>query len=333
MVILSNNVEIKNKNVFQYNKHVFGGTEYMAKNVVSNILPDLANFENYNCVLIPGPFFESSDQETIVWLHNYPFEFNNDMPVGPNGSETINGQEKIIEVLKSKKTKYVIAVSETQKKYLKETLEIPEEKLVVIPNAIYPLKFNKDKFKNVDKIKLIFASSPDRGLINLLLAMRHVKDQNVELSVFSDFPIDLIEEDGLKELADDSRITFYGKSPHKTVHKYFEESHIFAYPSLHTETFCLSQAEALSSGCLAIYNNVNLAAISEISGGFGNEVSFKLESAEEDSLIFADAINKGIEQIRAGKFNPGKQVSYINEKYSWEKAKENWKALHEKLSQ
>lgn len=329
MVILSNNVEIKNENIFEYNKNVFGGTEYMAKNVINNILVDLPKFKNYNCIIVPGPFFDNGDKENILWLHNYPFEFNTEIPISADGTQTVNGEEKIIEIMKSKTTKYIIAVSETQKKYLTETLKIENDKVIVIPNAIYPLKFNKDKFNNVDKIKLIYASSPDRGLINLLLSMPQVKDKNIELSVFADFPIDLIEDDRLIELTSDPRITFYGKSPHRTVHKYFEESHIFAYPSLHTETFCLSQAEALSSGCLAVYHSLELAAISEISGGFGNEVKFKLESAEEDSKVFADAINKAIKQIRDNKFNPEKQIKYINETFSWEVAKENWTKLHD----
>ena len=61
--------------------------------------------------------------------------------------------------------------------------KIPEHKSSVIKNAVEP--FPPKKFVRGDKVKLIYHSTPWRGLNVLLGAMQLVKSKDVELDVYS----------------------------------------------------------------------------------------------------------------------------------------------------
>ena len=62
--------------------------------------------------------------------------------------------------------------------------KLPPEKCVVIKNAIERFA-DKPIHKNGDKIKLIYTSTPWRGLSVLLGAMQLIKDPLIELDVYS----------------------------------------------------------------------------------------------------------------------------------------------------
>lgn len=300
----------------------YGGTEYMVNNVMNNILPNLPKFNNYNCIVLPGvvPYNEIllNGKKNIIWLHNLINQYNLDVL-----NTTLN--KEILD-----ETAFIICVSKTHKQQVMKSINFPSNKIIVIPNAIDKLKYKKEKFQNVKKVKLFNTSDPSRGLGILIQAMNYI-DKDIELEIFNAY--DPIFEDNpeIKKSCEDKRITFYGKTPKKTVIKHIENSHIHAYPGLYLETFCLSQAEAMSAGCLCVYGNLKDSAIEEISGGFGfkNEIP---EIVDENFVInYAKSLNNAIEIIENKEFNPEKQINYINNNYSWEIAKNNWTNLHNEL--
>jgi glycosyltransferase involved in cell wall biosynthesis len=303
---------------FQYDPNQSGGTEYMAKNVLVNILPDLPKFKNYDCIVIPGIFDHkiNTGKQRLIWLHNYPYEF-------------FEGQIELLKsIIREERTKYVIAVSETQKKRLVDYFELPEEKIYVLPNAIYPLPTNLNKFNNVDNIELIHLSSPERGMEILLTALKYTKKEFI-LRIFNSYYPGMNEE--FKDLIDDNRVIFYGKTPQKTLFKYFANAHIHAYPSTHPETFCLSQVEAMSAGCLNVFSTPENASLTDITNGFGINAKLGYNNLEEDAKKFAKSLDQAIDLIKSNKFNPEEEISYANNTFSWEAAKENWTKFHELL--
>jgi glycosyltransferase involved in cell wall biosynthesis len=199
---------------------------------------------------------------------------------------------------------------------------MPEDKIVVIPNAIAPLKYNLNKFNNINKVKLINTSSPDRGLHILLNAVPLIKE-DFELDIFSRF--NPYEYPGYTP---DPRINFYGFSFKNTVLKHYESSHIHAYPSTYPETFCISQAEAMSAGLLCVTSDIG--ALPEVSGGHTNIYPY-IDDPVKHTEIFAEQITKVIQQIKAKEWDPTEQIEYINKTYSWEAVKEKWIEFHELL--
>ncbi len=301
---------------FNYNKSAFGGTEYMGRGWHKHLAPYLPKFGKYQSLIIPGvtPHPEdilNSDKQIIVWMHNTLAQFDDDK------ADTIRDFRFL------DKVKYFIVPTEEHKRITLSEVSIEPERIYVIPNAIEPLKYNPEKFNNVSKVKVIHTSSMDRGLDILLNAMT-IMDSDFTIEVYNNFYPDIYEQ----ELPIDSKVKLYGKTPRMTVRQALEEAHIHAYPSTYPETFCLSQIEALSAGLLCVTSD--FGALPEVSGGYGRQYPY-VEDRAEHMKIFAEQLAIAVDDIKSNRFDPGAQIEYVNNKYSWKAVKEKWLEFHELL--
>jgi glycosyltransferase involved in cell wall biosynthesis len=298
--------------IFKYNEVFFGGTETMARGFIKNILPDMTNIRNYYNVIIPGylPDLETigtDGSEYIFWIHNNVSQFT-----GPVGRVLNNN-------LVRKATKSVIAVSEYEKKVLTKELDMDPNMIYVIPNAIELVKPNPDKFKKIDKVKLIHASTANRGMDILLKAVPLI-EEDFELNIFNDFYPDLPHNYSLEGI-NDPRVNFYGKTPRKTLYKFFADAHIHAYPSTYPETSCLTQMEAMSAGCYTVHTD--LGALPETSLGYGTMIPIE----ELTPAMYAIKLSQAIRMIREQGYDYTQQVEDIKNNFTWDKAKQNWLAF------
>jgi glycosyltransferase involved in cell wall biosynthesis len=322
---------INSSDIFKTNSSHFGGTEYMLMNAKMKFLDSMDKLNNYHCVILPGYVdagkILNDDKKVILWAHCNLYQFGGLTP------DTQIFLDLLLFDKYKNKLKAILVVSETQKKIMIEQYPKTEGKVFVVENAIHPLNYNKNKFKNFDKPNLIYASGKDRGLSILLKSLKYI-DSDFSLKVFTDFdPIKDYEEQYIEAILDE-RVTFYNFVPRKTVKKYIEESHIHAYPSKFHETFCLSQAEAMSAGLLCVYGFDKYNAIKEISGDFGIGIDFDSYppmTEETASKIYSKSLENAIQLIKNKKFNPKKQIEYINDRYSWENAEKQWRELYETL--
>ncbi len=298
-----------NHPIFKYNDQYFGGTENMARGFIEKILPEMKNIQKYKCVILPGYYPDMSTwgldgQETIVWLHN--------------ALSSLGGNAKGIlsNPLIKKSIKYIICVSQYHKITIAKELDFPLDKIVVIPNASNPIEPTLNKFNNIKKPKLIHASSPERGMSLLLKSIPFVQE-DFELNIFNDFYPNMpsfVKVD--PKIFDDARVNFYGKTPQKIVHKFFADSHIHVYPSTLAETFCISQIEALSSGCFSIYSN--LGGLPETAMGNGVMIT------ELTPQSVAEEITKAIINIKTNGYDYSKQIKDFEDNFTWEVVKKIW---------
>jgi glycosyltransferase involved in cell wall biosynthesis len=296
---------------------MFGGTEYMARGITEKILPKVPKFNDYLCIVSPGllPSLDREyylDKQIVVWIHNMMNQL----------------QEWVIETLNdpevAKNIKFIIAVSEYHKQSLiREFTNVPADRFVVIPNAFEPVNFDPQKFVDVQKVKLIHASSSFRGMEVLLGSLKDV-EEDFELNIFNDFYPDTTGHQ-YAGLVDDPRVNFWGKTPRKIVSKFMSEAHIHAYPSIWEETFCLVQAEAMSAGLLCVYSD--LGALPETSLGYGDMIPY----IELSDFYYAELLTNAIRKIKNGEHDPMEQSKAIREKFSWDQVLEHWKALEGKL--
>lgn len=298
--------------VFQYNEAFFGGTETMARGFIKNILPEMTNIHNYANVIIPGhlPDLQTigiDGSRYIFWLHNNVSQF-----VGPVGRLLNNS-------LVRKATERVIAVSEYEKKVLAKELDMDLNMIYVIPNAIELATPNPDKFKKIDKVKLIHASTAERGMDILLKAVPLI-EEDFELNIFNDFYPDLPHRYSLDGI-NDPRVNFYGKTPRKTLYKFFADAHIHAYPSTYPETSCLTQMEAMSAGCYTVHTD--LGALPETSLGYGTMIP----SHELTPERYAEELTKAIRMVKEQGYDYTQQVEDVKSNFTWDKAKQNWLAF------
>lgn len=303
--------------IFNYNRGAFGGTEYMAVKFHKDILPLIPILNNYTCVIFPGMIVPretlvDTSKKVIFWLHNTVGQFH------PLLNELINDPEVIAN------TQNIITVSEYHKSVVEtEVPGIDKDKIIVIPNAIDPSPIVRDKFDNIDKVKIIHASSADRGMVKLLTSLIYC-DEDFELNIYNDFYPDLDLRGLHEKLVSDPRVVFHGKSPRPTVLKAFAESHIHAYPSTYPETSCLVQMETLSAGCYSLHSN--LGALPETSLGFGTMLDNTIKPSQ-----YGQYLAQTIRNIKANGYDYQEQVDAINNKFSWDQATKNWIAFAKTL--
>jgi glycosyltransferase involved in cell wall biosynthesis len=298
--------------IFSYSQEHFGGTETMARGFIKNILPDMVNIHKYYPVIIPGhlPDIQTigvDGSRYIFWLHNNISQFT------PHVGRILNNN------LVRKQTEYVVAVSEYERQVLAKELNMSLDKIIVIPNAIEPIIPTPHKFEDIKKVKIIHASSKDRGLKILLDAVPLI-EEDFELNIFNDFYPDLPHNYNM-DAVNDPRVNFYGKTPRKTLYKFFADAHIHAYPSTYPETSCLTQMEALSAGCYTVHTD--LGALRETSMGHGLMIPFENLSPE----LYAIKLSQAIRNVKQNGYDYTKQVRDVKDNFTWEKAKENWLAF------
>lgn len=302
---------------FDYAKHVHGGTEYMARGFLNKIYPSLPKFENYQCIIMPGTIqplstLVSDGRKIILWLHNTPTQFH------PDAQKVYFHSAKFWELVK-----FVIVPSQIAKDFvLRDLPNVDPDLIKVIPNAINPANYNPDKFKNISKVRLIHTSGPDRALPILMNSLRYV-ESDFRLDIYNDFNPDIYPDTPI-----DKRAMFYGRTPRAAVQEAFEQAHIFVYPSVFEETFCLSLAEGMSAGCLPVYSS--FGAVPEISGGRGFMYGAPTDH-EEHAKLFAKNLDEAIQLVLSGNWDPTEQIEYINNKYSWDAIAQQWAQLHEEL--
>lgn len=298
---------------FDYNKHAFGGTEYMASNFIKRILPDMPKLHNYLSVVVPGntPSLSDmlkSDKQIIMWQHNTPYQFDKEKLEFLSNPEFHN------------LLKYMIVPSEFHKEETIKFTNCPADKIYVIPNAIDILSYDKGKFNKPKQIKLVNTSSPDRGLDVLLQSLKDVEG-NIRVEVYNKFNPDMVAN-----FSADKRVRFYGYTPKATVLEAVESAHIFAYPSTYPETFCISLVEAMSAGCLPVYPDHG--ALPEVSNGLGSMYKYE-DNKQLHIKKFAKQLNKAIKTIQDGEYDPSEQIEYANNTYSWDAIKKDWLVFHE----
>ena len=154
--------------------------------------------------------------------------------------------------------------------------DVPKEKFVVTRNGIDPKLFLREPKKN--ECKIIYSSSPDRGLDHLLCYWPKIREMrpDTELHVYYGFNTwqQMVDRSANKtaqlqinffkeRLAamQDCGVFFHGRVGQVELAEAFLESSMWLYPTAFLETACISAMEAQAAGCLVI--TTRLAALAE----------------------------------------------------------------------
>jgi glycosyltransferase involved in cell wall biosynthesis len=216
--------------------------------------------------------------------------------------------------------------------------QIPTKNAFIIKNATEPIEFLA-KEKN-EKIKLIYTSTPFRGLDILLSAFELLDRDDVELDVYSSTIIygkDYEKHhvglwDKIIEKAKSTKnVNYYGYASNEKIKKALQQAHIFAYPSTFEETCCLAMIEAGAAGCKMV--TTNLGALYETGSEFATMIPIQ---SNIDVLIknYAKVLNQEIDNYWSTKNqNMIKQQSdFYNTNYSWSNKSQQWNSLFNYLT-
>jgi len=233
---------------------------------------------------------------------------------------------------------YVIHNSYWQRDMYRSYLGVPYDKQHVLKNAIEPSDVNLiDKF-HPKKVKLIYSSTPQRGL-NILYSVfdeLYKEDKDIELNVYSSFDIYGHYERNkpflplFEKCKEHPGINYYGSVSHDEVLKAMEENHIMAYPCIWEETSCITAMENMSAGNLIVCPNYG--ALPETTSGFAQMYDWTPDVNEHAKRFYYE-MKHAIEVVRGytKKVNGlyiqnvlEKQKEYADHFYNWELRGKEW---------
>ena len=304
----------KSRILKKINSDSFGGSENQLR-LLLKYLPDEI-FENINLILNnTDPNLLEDDKINILWMQHF-----------------VNIEEAKNLGLKSylEKVDYIVFNSNWNFEKFVYQFKIPENKSVVIRNAIEEIVFKK---KPSNKISLVYHTTPWRGLEILLKVFKNLNLDNVELNICSSTIIygkkfnniyGKKYESIFEECKKTKNINYLEFLDNKKMIELLKEMHIYAYPSIWVETSCISAIEAMAAGCEVV--STNLGALYETCSPFGTFVGFdrnfkNLEKKYTETLLHCIKnywTKENQEKLQL-------QHKTINSIYGWNKRSEEWK--------
>jgi glycosyltransferase involved in cell wall biosynthesis len=210
--------------------------------------------------------------------------------------------------------------------------DIPTHKSLVIKNAIDKIEPRKLDHNVGDPIKLIYTSTPWRGLNVLLAAMQLVTNKSVHLDVYSSTQVygdqfKKANDDKFKELYNQAKalknVSYIGYKPNEFIKDNLKDYHMFAYPNIWEETSCIAAIEAMAAGLYTIVTDYG--ALFETCSDFAVYIPYEKDFVRL-AKTFAQVIDTAAGQIHKDhvKEHLQIQIDYTNRFYSWELRKGVW---------
>lgn len=294
----------------------YGGSEIQLEYLQKYVSKDLLNKINLT-ISIPEKNPLTFDKPNVLWVQN-----SYDQP---------NVAPWFMNKLNHRKYDWYVFNSHWVYEKFRYQFKIPTENSLVIKNGFGDDLILKNDYKPNKKIKLVYTSTPWRGLDVLLDAMEQVKSENIELDVYSSTQI---YGNQFKELVDKEYINLYekakslknvnylGYSHHKDLIKVLHTYDVFVYPNHWEETSCIAAIEALACGQVGLVTNNG--ALYETCSEFPIYVPY-LDNKKQLANQFAYAIeclpdiinNVNFEQIKF-------QMDFYKKFYHWSVIKNYW---------
>lgn len=288
-----------------------GGSEILHENLIKYAGLDL---EKINLILSVCEQQQlSNNKPNILWQH---LSYDQSNVLGMTDSQFVKNLNQIV------------YVSKWQQQKFQEKFNHFDTNSIVIQNAIEPISFiEKPK---TTKLKLIYTSTPWRGLDVLLDVIELLDRNDIELDVYSSTIIygkDFMPNafDWLfQKCRNTKNVNYRGYATNKAIRKALQTAHIFSYPNTFEETSCLSAIEAGAAGCKIVTSRYG--ALPETCNIYADMVNY--HNRQQLIYDYAKLLNTVIDEYRYIENNTLKdQSNWFNEHYSWTNRIEEWKQL------
>lgn len=298
-----------------------GGTE-IAKRKLAEIL-DQDLLDNFQIICSRERKLEE-DKIRVFWCHDLPEDPESAKFKDPNWRDQYH--------------KFVFISNWQYQRYnLIHGLPM-DNKSVILESGIDPAPVVE---KPKDKIRLVYTSTPQRGLELLVPVFELLASTqpDIHLDVFSSFKIygwdevDKQFEPLYDKIRNHPQMTYHGFVSNDKLKEHLNTAHIFAYPSIWVETSCRAMLEAMSAGLVCVHPN--LGALPETSGGLNVMYHGNMEDKNMHASVFAGNLNAAIQLVRDNeeenmiKFNK----VFVDSRYNIDFIKNKWNIVLKDLVQ
>ena len=303
----------KSRILKKINNECFGGSENQLRLLLKH-LPD-NSFKDINLILNnTSEDLLEKNRINILWMQHF---------VNQEEAKNLGSKDYV------DKLDYIVFNSNWNYEKFQYQFKVPENKSLVIKNAIEEISFN-EKPKN--KINLIYHTTPWRGLVHLLKVFKNLNLKNVELNICSstiiygkkfDSILGKKYENIFEECKNMQNVNYLGFVENNKILEILKKMHIYAFPSVWPETSCISAIEAMAAGCEVVTSN--LGALYETCAPFGTFVGFDSNFSNFEKK-YQRALENSIKNFWS-KDNQKKiklQQESINLSYSWKTRSKEW---------
>ena len=210
--------------------------------------------------------------------------------------------------------------------------DIPTHKSLVIKNAIDKIEPRKLDHNVGDPIKLIYTSTPWRGLNVLLAAMQLVNNKNVHLDVYSSTKVygdqfKSANDKQFESLYEQAKalhnVSYIGYKPNEFIKDNLKNYHMFVYPNIWEETSCIAAIEAMAAGLYCV--TTDYGALFETGSEYITYIPYEKDFIKL-AHTFASVIDVAADRLGDDgvKDHLKLQIDFTNRFYSWNLRKNLW---------
>lgn len=221
----------------------------------------------------------------------------------------------------------IMCLSEFHKNYVMAKQGVNSEKIYLTRNGITPEKFKFER-KRKNKNKVVWMSSPDRGLDRCIEIMDLLREDYPCLELHVYYGLENLYKYGLGSLAEklkkmmDERswIKYHGFTEQDKMYQEVSDSVIWFHPCNFIETYCITALEMLSLGIYPITRKLGALA-NTLSDAESKKQAILLSHNGETELQKKEYIEafKGVFDNELWN-----NVSLDIEKHSWESVAQEW---------
>lgn len=294
-----------------------GGTELQVEMLHKHVAKELLDKVQLH-VSIPERTPLDPNKPKLLWIHN--------------NYDQLKKPEWFKDKSNHKKYDFYIYNSHWTYEKFRMCFGMPTHNAIVIKNGIPDIETRVFNYQQGDPIKMIYHSTPWRGLNVLLGAMQLIKTKNITLDVYSSTEIygsgfkDQAQSE-YKPLFDQAEklpnVNYIGYKPHEEIIKNLHNYDIFPYPSIWEETFCGCAVEAMAAGLYTIVTNYG--ALFETCAEFPVYIPYD-DNTENLVQRTAYAIDETAQMLHLDniKEHLRRQSQYFKAYYNWNKQGKLW---------
>jgi glycosyltransferase involved in cell wall biosynthesis len=221
----------------------------------------------------------------------------------------------------------ILCLSPFHKGYVQGMQGVPDDKVIVTRNGIDPKKFPVVT-RAKDPNKMVWMSSPDRGLEKAMLVMDKVRltRPNAELHVY--YGLENLYKFGLADLAEKLKkmmadrpwVKYHGFTEQVQMYKDVSDACVWLHPCNFIETFCITALEMLALGVYPVTRRLGALANTLADAEKKGQATLLNHDAVTDAeqTAYASAVIEALEQEK------WKSVSLDLDKHSWASVADEW---------
>jgi len=246
----------------------------------------------YRCILIGDCLGKEGSYDGVEYIHhtnyemfkksNYVDYFVSSRKVGPLGHQIQNGKNYVwshdifipecygrFPPYFEQVTKY-ICLSPWHLEFFTQHHSLPKERIYIQGNGLDISRYDRVDEIEKDPYRLIYSSSPDRGLVHLLQMLPRWREEfpQLNLHVFYGFdnwkkavkhrnnPVEIAHMEKVERGLQQPGVTYHGRVSQKQLAEEQMKAALWVYPTEFTETFCITAVECMLAGVIPICTNL-----------------------------------------------------------------------------